>query len=180
MFVIGRPSEERLEQVLDVDRFISLLAMEILLCHWDGYALNRNNYRVYHDPDSNKMVFMPHGLDQMFGVRRASPSMTILPRMRGLVAQSVLETPEGRRRYLERTSYLLTNVLNVGAITNRVRQLAARIRPLIAEQSSQAARFHDQETVDFCERIAERAVHVQRQLDLSSEGLKFGPMEHSN
>ena len=85
----------RLERVLDMDRFISMLAMEILQCHWDGYAMNKNNYRVYHDPDSNKMVFIPHGLDQMFGVERASPSMSIRPPMQGLVAERSCKLRKG-------------------------------------------------------------------------------------
>jgi hypothetical protein len=163
----------RLERVLDVDRFISMLAMEILQCHWDGYAMNMNNYRVYHDPDSNKMVFIPHGLDQMFGVQRALPSMSILPPMRGLVARSVLQNPEGRRRYLERISQLLTNVLKVEVINRRVNQLAAEIRPFIAERNSQAARNHDQQVADLCGRIAQRAESVQMQLAMPSRELKF-------
>lgn len=163
----------RLEQVLDVDRFISMLAMEILQCHWDGYAMNRNNYRIYHDPDSNKMVFIPHGLDQMFGVERVPPSMPILPQMQGRVARAVLQTTEGRRRYLERTSQLLTNVLKVEIITRRVNQLAASVRPLLAEGSSQAARIHDQQVADFCDRIAQRAASVQTQLARPGQELKF-------
>ena len=27
-------------------------AIEMMLCHWDGYTLNRNNWRVFHDLDS--------------------------------------------------------------------------------------------------------------------------------
>jgi spore coat protein CotH len=48
----------RLEQVLDLDRFLSFLAMEVMLCHWDGYAMNKNNYRLYHDLDSNRNGFL--------------------------------------------------------------------------------------------------------------------------
>ena len=146
----------RLEQILDMDRFISMIAMEIMQCHWDGYALNKNNYRIYHDPDSNKLVFMPHGLDQMFAVNRVETSMPILPGMQGFVASAVLQTPEGRRRYLERTSQLLTNVFKVEAITNRVNELAAKIRPLTSERNSPVA--------DFCRRIAERAASIKQQL----------------
>src|SRR6185436_18378648 len=86
---------KRLSALLDMDRFLSFLAMEIITCHWDGYALNRNNFRVFHDRTSGKLVFMPHGLDQMFGVARASPSMSIQPSMQGLVARAVASTPEG-------------------------------------------------------------------------------------
>ena len=53
----------RLEQALEMDRFITFLAMEVLLVHWDGYSMNVNNYRIFHDLDSNRLVFLPHGLD---------------------------------------------------------------------------------------------------------------------
>lgn len=32
---------ERLNEVLDMDRFLTFVAMEVLTCHWDGYSLNR-------------------------------------------------------------------------------------------------------------------------------------------
>src|SRR5437667_5914751 len=89
-----------LERVLDLDRFISLIAMEVMTWHCDGYAMKKNNYRVYHDLDTDRMVFFPHGLDQMFW----EPNGLILPRMEGGVARAVVQTPEGRRRYLERMS----------------------------------------------------------------------------
>src|SRR3954463_15288182 len=37
-----------LPTVLDVDRFVSFAAMEMLTAHWDGYVLHTNNYRIYH------------------------------------------------------------------------------------------------------------------------------------
>src|SRR5205823_8934776 len=33
----------RLGKVLDVDRFISFIATEVLLAHWDGSMMNKNN-----------------------------------------------------------------------------------------------------------------------------------------
>ena len=44
----------RLEQALDVDRFVDFMAMEVMVGHRDGYCLARNNYRVYHDLDSEQ------------------------------------------------------------------------------------------------------------------------------
>ena len=57
----------RLEKVLELDRFIRFVALEVMLCHRDGYSLARNNFRVYQDLDTGKMVFFPHGMDQLFG-----------------------------------------------------------------------------------------------------------------
>src|SRR5207249_5809828 len=76
----------RLEKVLDMDRFLTFIALDVMLWDWDGYALNKNNWRLYHDRTKDRMVFMPHGMDQMFW----KPEGSILPRMQGLVAKAVL------------------------------------------------------------------------------------------
>ena len=67
----------RLEQLLDVERFINFAAIEAFIVHWDGYCVGQNNYRVFHDVSRDKMVFIPHGMDQLFGVSSADP-LTIL------------------------------------------------------------------------------------------------------
>ena len=45
---------QRLQQVLDLDRFVTSLALQAIMWNWDGYAMARNNYRIYHDPESGK------------------------------------------------------------------------------------------------------------------------------
>lgn len=155
----------RLEQTLDMDRFLSFLAMDVITVDWDGYAMNHNNWRVFHDRGSNKMVFMPHGLDQMFGVERQTPQCSILPHMSGRVAHAVLALPEGRHRYLERISQLYTNVWHVDALLKRVDQLNAVLRPAIAaSEGSSAARYHDREVEALKERISERDASLRQQL----------------
>src|SRR5580765_3537767 len=123
----------RMGEALDVDRFLTFVAMEIMLAHWDGYTMNRNNFRIFHDLSSNRLVFLPHGMDQMFGIFRSTPASTITPHMKSLVSRAVLEVPEGRRRYLERMSQLLTNVYHAEDLSRRVQQLAAPLRPALAD-----------------------------------------------
>ena len=62
-----------LDKALDLDRFISMLCIEVMVWHWDGYGLNKNNWRIFHDADADKMVFIPHGLDQTFGIENRGP-----------------------------------------------------------------------------------------------------------
>jgi len=155
---------ERLRQVLDLDRFLSFMAVEIMTCHWDGYALNRNNYRVFHDLEADRMVFMPHGLDQMFGVARSFPGSSIRPPMQGLVAQAVITTPTGRERYLERIATLRTNVFDEHNLTNRVHELSRRIRPTLAAYAPDLAQEHDTHVANLCERIVARARSISAQL----------------
>jgi spore coat protein H len=155
---------EQLQQLLDMDRFISYVAMDVMQCDWDGYAMNHNNWRLFHDQAANKLVFFPHGLDQMFGVERTTPECSIFPRWSGRVARAVLSTPEGKRRYIERMSELYTNVWHVQAILQRVDQLAAVIRPVIAETSGSAARYFADEVRDLKQRISERDQSLRQQL----------------
>jgi spore coat protein CotH len=154
----------RLEQTLDMDRFLSFVAMDVIECDWDGYAMNHNNWRIFHDLDSNKMVFMPHGLDQMFGVQRSTPDCPILPHMQGMVAKAVIGTQEGRRRYMERVAQLYTNVFHADALVKRVDELAAVINPAIAEYSPNAARRHEVEVENLKRRIMMRDESLSRQL----------------
>jgi hypothetical protein len=154
----------RLEQVLDMDRFLSFVAIDIMECDWDGYPMNRNNWRLFHDLGSNKMVFLPHGLDQMFGVERTTPECPIIPYLHGMVARAVIDTTEGKRRYLARMTELYTNVFRVDAILRRVDELTAVIRPVIAESGNQDARNHDQSVQWLKERIKMRDESLRRQL----------------
>jgi spore coat protein H len=154
----------RLERALDLDCFLSFIAMDVMQCDWDGYAMAHNNWRIFHDRASNRMVFFPHGLDQMFGVERTTPECPIVPHMQGMIARAVIQTPDGRRRYLERMAQLYTNVFHVDAILKRVDEVAAVIRPVIAESSPQAARRYDNEAQWLKRRIIERDESLSRQL----------------
>jgi hypothetical protein len=118
---------QRLEQSLDIDEFVKFMAMEVMVGHRDGYCLARNNYRIYEDVDSGKMVFFPHGMDQLFG----NPDATWLPHMSGLVAKAVMETSEGILRYRATFSALFTNVYRVSIIQTRVDQVVAGLRPTL-------------------------------------------------
>ena len=152
----------RLEQVLDVERFISFIALEVMTWHRDGYAMKRNNYRIYHDPEADKIVFFAHGMDQMFW----EPNGPILPHnLDGLVARSLLQTKAGRRRYRERMSLLLTNIFKVDVLTNRIAEVQARIRPVLAAISPDAAREHDGMVNNLRNQIVQRAASLAMQIN---------------
>src|SRR5262249_12300836 len=151
----------------DLDRFVSFMAMEVLIGHRDGYCLARNNYRLYHDPGSGRFVFLPAGMDQLFG--RAD--LPIRPNMGGLVAQGVMETLEGRRACLQRMQTLLTNVLQAAALTNRVQQDAAHLAAALPQREARALQ---QAAEELCERIRRRVLEAGRQLAApEQEPLRF-------
>jgi spore coat protein CotH len=146
---------ERLRQLLDFDRFLSFAALEMLTWHWDGYVLKRNNYRIYHDPDSDRLTFFPHGMDQMFW----EPNGVVVPRSshaEGLIARALLETAEGQRLYHERVATLLTNVFTAERLTNHLDQLQSRIRPALEAIGRGEARNHDNEVNKLRNQMTQR------------------------
>jgi spore coat protein H len=144
---------QRLDAALDTDRFLTFMSLEVMLGHRDGYCLARNNFRVYHDLDSGRMIFFPHGMDQLLG----TADLPWQPALGGLVAEAVMTTPEGKRRYTERFATLLTNAFQIAALTNRVEQLVAELRP--ARSRAEWARVRD-----AAETVKERIVQRQRSL----------------
>ncbi|HEY9073751.1 MAG TPA: CotH kinase family protein, partial [Desulfobaccales bacterium] len=148
---------QRLEAVLDTDRFIAFMAMEVMLGHRDGYCLARNNFRVYHDLDTGKMVFFPHGMDQLLG----TADLPWQSSLGGLMAQAVMATPEGRQCYAAVFSSLFTNVFKVAALTSRVDQLAMELRPVLSGSEWDGLR---REAALVKERIVRRQLCLKSQL----------------
>jgi hypothetical protein len=158
----------RLPEVLDVDRYLSHLAVEMFTSHTDGYALNRNNYRLYHDPVADRFVFLAHGIDWAF----SNPGVPIQPPRNSIVTKAVLETPAGRRQYKERAGQLFTNVFQVDVLTNRVNAAVARLKA--AARNPNEAKEFENYGAGMRDRIVARAKNLADQLAKAEpQPLKF-------
>lgn len=160
---------ERLEKILDIDKFITFSAIENLLVHWDGYCNHTNNYRVFHDPKSDKFLFIPHGMDQLFG-QHSSPDMSLTPAFKGIVARGLLSIPQGRTRYFKRVEELSKNAFKLEALLARVDKLAERYRAALDDD----LRPGFENSVDSLKsRIEQRDASVTRQLANQPKPLRF-------
>jgi spore coat protein H len=141
------PVESRmvaLEEVLDVDNFLSSLAICMLIAQHDSYALNHNNYRIYREPDSRRFTMIPHGIDGSF-TRNTIP---LVPPPQYILTRAVVQSPEGLARYKERVATLYTNVFKLDVISNRVQVASSRLTAAARNEQertnfvAQAARFN--------------------------------------
>jgi len=147
-----------LGEVVDLEEFVPFMALEVLMCHRDGYCTARNNYRIYHDPARDRFVFLPHGMDQLFGI----PDFPWRPAMAGMVAQAVITTPEGNRRYHERLQSLTTTTFNVPWIVREMERSATVLRQALARDQ----RDTFDEAVDRLKtQIQRRKTALKAQLD---------------
>jgi spore coat protein CotH len=112
---------EKLAGVLDVDQFTSFLAMEMITSGINGYAFMRNNYRIYHHPKTDKLIFLPHGLDATFG------SAGLKPPTASLVVKSLWELPEFQKQYYARVGDFASKLWRADALTNQVGAAVAKL-----------------------------------------------------
>jgi hypothetical protein len=91
-------------QMLDLDHFIKLYAMEFFLKHWDGYANNTNNTYIYNDvaaveaPGVTDVKFkmIPWGIDQTL-----QPDRPFKLARDGLIAKLVRDDATRRRQLID-------------------------------------------------------------------------------
>ena len=148
-FDAGRST--RFEQALDIDALIDFCALEAMLGHWDGYSLNCNNYRLWLGTTDGSGVFLPHGMDQLFGDSEAS----ILRHPTGIVAQTLMEQPEWRKRYRERLRQLLP-LFAPQRLEPKLQAIAARLDKELRRSAPELARAHEDATRDLIARVQAR------------------------
>jgi spore coat protein H len=146
-----RPVAERMQAiraVLDVDEFITYLAMEMLTASIDGYAFTKNNYRIYHQPRTDRLVFLPHGLEMTLGSAGFEPPQS------SLLAKSLLELPECQQQYRARLSELGNTVWQVPVLTNRIAGIATRL--IAAAPDRALARMIEEEARKLNSQVAKQ------------------------
>ncbi|MBC7821725.1 MAG: CotH kinase family protein [Planctomycetaceae bacterium] len=148
-----------IEKRLDVDAFVSFMAIELMTCHWDGYTQNKNNYRIYFDPANGNARFLPHGMDQMFG----DPGFSILDYQEPIVANAVMHNPKWRKRYRARVAELLP-LFEPQRLNEKLDTVLARLQPVVNQFGEEFANAHADRVRELKERIAAREPNLREQL----------------
>ncbi|MDI9403057.1 MAG: CotH kinase family protein [Limnohabitans sp.] len=149
----------RLEKLVDIPAFLRFLALEAMLAHWDGYAFNSNNYRLYFEPGKCAR-FIPHGMDQCF----QDPGMSALDMPRALVAASVMKNPVWRRDYRREIERLIPQ-FDPKRLTRRLEPVEERLQKALRSVSSDAAVSQAAEAKGLLERLTQRAQHLRMEKD---------------
>jgi hypothetical protein len=148
----------RLQAVLDVDHFLSFLAISMLSAQHDSYPLNRNNYRLYHDPASDRFSMIAHGIDGSF----SRNSTSLMPPLKYILTRGVLEPTAGRQLYRERVGTLFTNLFTRELFTNRIQTALIRLQGAAHSQTERTNLVAQADS--FLHRIGQRIDNVARQL----------------
>lgn len=152
---------QRLERITDLDAYLRHVALESVLCHWDGYSFNHNNYRLYEEPTLGKFYFILHGMDQVFGDNRwyvfRAPASD-LPRV-------LWESKAVRERYRAQFFNVYEKGLRPVDWPKHALELAAAAKAKLQPvDAAEAARF-DQRGQEAANQIRDRMENIRRQVE---------------
>ena len=132
---------EALDAIVDVDRFLSFWATEVMVGHWDGYAGNRNNYQFYREPDG-RFVFIPWGVDAGFETTDVPFDDFVSPpsvNAHGVLAHRLYRDEAGRAAYAGRLRELLDTAWNEDELLRSAGELAAIVQAHASPEAREKA-----------------------------------------
>ena len=191
---------KRVEEFIELDEFARFLAGMVLLSSYDGFLNNGQNFYLWLSPDTKRFQFIPWDLDNawgQFGMAGSAPDLAhasiLHPWMgRHRLLERMMAVAEFQARYRQALGDMLTTVFIPEQLQQRVDELAAQLRPVVAEElPRRASRFERAVTktsLDNASRdstgpgrnrpphplkwfVTERAQSVREQLAGTSEGV---------
>ena len=133
-----------LADIVELERFLTFWAVEVLVGHWDGYAGNRNNYQFYREP-GRRFVFIPWGVDQAFhlqddpnpfdGISKPPPSVLALT----AIPNRLYHVEDWRDRYVARLKELLDTVWDEDELRSSVDEMGAIVQQHTLPERREAA-----------------------------------------
>lgn len=151
---------EAVERLVDVDLFVKMAVVQALTCDWDGYPRNRNNYRVYFPPKDGKAVFVPHGLDQLW----QNPGEGIWPGWGGMVAQAVLDHPDGKKNGIAAYKEVVEKQFVLDTLNKRIDEWGNRAKEAVTALNKDQAKHYENELKGLKDRLKQRADVLKREL----------------
>ncbi len=119
-----------LEEVMDVDSFMRFWATEVLVAHIDGYAGNTNNFYIYRDPGTDRVTFLPWGIDATFWDNEVwGQDTTEAVLANGVLAWRLFHMEETRDQYLDTLDALLDEIWDEERLLDEVDRMDALVDP---------------------------------------------------
>jgi spore coat protein H len=149
----------KLYECLDVDEYLRSLAIETLLCHWDGYNFNRNNYRVYFDPKTGKANLFCHGLDQILG----DANWPVIRDPGSMIGQAVWSNPDWKSHYRKLAEEIYSKVLKERNWETRVTEQGRKIVAALEKQNPQWGKDYEGHIHAARDRLNARIASIGKQ-----------------
>jgi spore coat protein H len=137
--------EARIEEFLDLESFLSFLAVNAMLSNLDSFLGGSQNYYAYLSPETNKVLLIPWDLDHSFGSLEiiGTPESRVQhsikqPQLgfgKNRLIERLLDMPEVKQAYLTRVDQLFDSVFAKQKWLDQVEAEATFVRPRLDEEA---------------------------------------------
>lgn len=120
-----------LDAGMDIERFRTFWALEVLVGHQDGYTGNRNNFYVYRPEGTGRLEFLPWGIDVIFrdGGGQDGQSANVVF-ANSLLPRRLWDNPGQRALYLTEVERLLDEVWDADGLQRELDRMLELVEPL--------------------------------------------------
>ncbi len=153
-----------LETVFDVDAFLKWLAASTVIADWDAYGAMSHNYYLYHDPGTDRLVWISWDHNEALGASgRGDTSVD-----KASVGENWplirfwLDDPVYQAQYTDYLTTTLADAFVPEALTAKIDALAEMLRPY-AEEAGDGQSFAAA-VAQLKSFVAQRAAQVQEYL----------------
>jgi spore coat protein H len=146
--------------LVDVDKLAIDTALQILTADWDGYARQRNNYRIYFPPNGGKAVFIPHGKDQLW----QNPTDALWHGWGGMVTRSIADHPDGKKLIIAKMNEISTKQFDLEKLTKRIDEWSKPAQEALAVVNKDHAKNYENEIKGLKDRLKQRADFMKKEL----------------
>ncbi|ORY24931.1 hypothetical protein LY90DRAFT_675039 [Neocallimastix californiae] len=127
--------KSQIEAQFDIDMFLKYAALEYLICHWDGYLSNGNNFFIYIEPNNGKYHFFSYDFDLTMGKWCEKKDGTIddyvklitgnkgygkEPKRLPLMYKKIIMNPEINPQFVSLIQEIVGNLFNIEALGPRI------------------------------------------------------------
>jgi len=127
--------KSQIEEHFDIDMFLKFAAIEYLVCHWDGYLSNGNNFFVYIEPNNGKYHVFSYDFDMTLGKWCPKKDGTIddyvalvtkdkgygpEPKRNPLLFNKIIKNPEINKEFNALIQEIVGNLFNMEALGPRI------------------------------------------------------------
>ncbi len=117
---------EALRQYINIDKFITFWALEVLLNHKEGYTANHSNFYVFFDTnDNNRAIFIPDGMNYFEHTDEAQVFSNFV---NAELPRRLSRIPETAQLFETELNRLLTEVWDKAALLTLVDNLAIQVQ----------------------------------------------------
>jgi len=120
-------SVEDIKSKFEVDFFLKYMAIEYLIGHWDGYWIGGNNFYLYHNPVTNKHLFISFDFDLTLGKWDEMPAETPYNQWKKAnnnitpaLVKKILYHPKLQPQFEEYLKTIVQKVFNIKSLGPRI------------------------------------------------------------